>query len=75
MDQRSPNDLALASGAYSTLNTTIAAVMTRSRDRRARRLAAATLSKGGGGVIYDFTVIALDRVLGPDTLFIDTRSA
>lgn len=33
-----------------------------------------TLSKGGG-VIFDFTVIALGRVIGPNTRFIDTRSA
>jgi hypothetical protein len=34
-----------------------------------------TPSKGGGGVIYDFTIIALGRVIGPNTRFIDTRSA
>ena len=27
----------------------------------------------GGGVIYDFTIIALGRVIGPNTRFIDTR--
>ena len=32
----------------------------------------ATLSTGGG-VIYDFTIIALTRVIGPNTRFIDTR--
>lgn len=34
-----------------------------------------TPNKGGGGVIYDFTVIALGRVIGPETRFIDTRTA
>ena len=29
--------------------------------------------KKGGGVIFDFTVIALGRVIGPNTRFIDTR--
>ena len=32
----------------------------------------ATLSTGGG-VIFDFTVIAPGRVIGPNTSFIDTR--
>lgn len=33
-----------------------------------------TLVKGGG-VIYDYTIIALSRVIGPETRFIDTRAA
>lgn len=39
------------------------------------RRALLSRDKGGGGVIYDFSVIALDRVIGPNTRFIDTRAA
>ena len=30
-------------------------------------------SPKGVGVIFDFTIIALGRVIGPNTRFIDTR--
>jgi len=45
---RISRDRGLAAYAYTMLDLGVAAAMTRSRDRWARRLAAATLSKGGG---------------------------
>jgi len=46
---RISRDRGLAAYAYTMLDLGVAAAMTRSRDRWARRLAAATLSTGGGG--------------------------
>lgn len=43
-------DQRLARYAYDKLDLTVGAAMTKSRDWWARRLGAATLSKGGGGL-------------------------
>jgi D-serine deaminase-like pyridoxal phosphate-dependent protein len=48
---RISRDRGLAAYAYTMLDLGVAAAMTRSRDRWARRLAAATLSTGGGAWI------------------------
>lgn len=69
--------LQLAATAYLTGDTNLsnAALALAKRWPRDRR--AITLSKGGGGggVIYDYTIIALSRVITPSTIFIDTRAA